>query len=157
MVQGGAAARPCLPCGLSRAMSDIRLDCCREESVCVTGAKARCHGSTAMAKKRNDDNGPRGTAGPTAGEPKLDRVAKAAKRSRGELEPALSVAIRLARAEIEECALILKHAEGFADGGRFKAANERVLDVEPKLFEVQHLLNAATLLNRRMKELADRD
>jgi hypothetical protein len=39
----------------------------------------------------------------------------------------------------------------------FKAANERVLDVEPKLYEVQHLLNAATLLNRRMKELADRD
>jgi hypothetical protein len=32
-----------------------------------------------------------------------------------------------------------------------------VLDVEPKLYEVQHLLNAATLLDRRMKELADRD
>lgn len=69
----------------------------------------------------------------------------------------MSVAIRLARAEIEECGLILKHAESFADGGRFKAANERVLDVEPKLYEVQHLLSAATLLNRRMKELADRD
>ncbi len=31
------------------------------------------------------------------------------------------------------------------------------LDVEPKLYEVQLLLNTATLLNRRMKELADRD
>lgn len=29
--------------------------------------------------------------------------------------------------------------------------------VEPKLYEVQHLLNAGTLLDRRMKELADRD
>ena len=31
------------------------------------------------------------------------------------------------------------------------------ITVEPKLYEVQHLLNAATLLNRRMRELADRD
>ena len=29
--------------------------------------------------------------------------------------------------------------------------------VEPKLCEVQHLLNAGTRLDRRMKELADRD
>lgn len=42
-------------------------------------------------------------------------------------------------------------------GGRFKAANGRALDVEPKPYEAQHLLNAAALLNRRMKELADRD
>ncbi len=110
-----------------------------------------------MAKKRKGRKERAGAAGLVAVELTLDRVAKAAERSRGELEPALSVAIRLARAEIEECALILKHAESFADGGRFKAANERVLDVEPKLYEVQHLLNAATLLNRRMKELADRD
>jgi hypothetical protein len=123
----------------------------------VTGAKARGHGGTTMAKKRNDLTERAGTADAAASGPKLNRVAKAAERSRGELEPALSVAIRLACAEIEECALILKHAEGFANGGRFKAANERVLDVEPKLYEVQHLLNAATLLNRRMKELADRD
>ena len=109
-----------------------------------------------MAKKRKDRKD-RAAAGSAAVELTLDRVAKAAERSRGDLEPALSVAIRLARAEIEECALILRHAEGFADGGRFKAANERVLDVEPKLYEVQNLLNAATLLNRRMKELADRD
>jgi hypothetical protein len=110
-----------------------------------------------MAIKRKDRNERGGADGSTAVEPKLDRVLKAARRLRDELEPALSVAIRLARAEIEECALILKHAESFADGGRFKAANERVLDVEPKLYEVQHLLNAATLLNRRMRELADRD
>lgn len=110
-----------------------------------------------MAKKRKDRSERGVTAISAAAEPKLNRVAKAARRSRDELEPALSVAIRLARAEIEECARILKHAESFADGGRFKAANERVLDVEPKLHEVQHLLNAATLLNRWMKELADRD
>jgi hypothetical protein len=110
-----------------------------------------------MAKKPKGRKERAGATGLAAVELTLDRVAKAAERSRGELEPALSVAIRLARAEIEECALILKHAESFADGGRFKAANERVLDVEPKLYEVQHPLNDATLLNRRMKELADRD
>ncbi len=110
-----------------------------------------------MANKRKDWTKRADAGASVTVEPKLDRVAKAARRSRGELEPARSVAIRLARAEIEECALILKHAERFADGGRFKAADERVLDVEPKLYEVQHLLNAATLLNRRMKELADRD
>jgi hypothetical protein len=110
-----------------------------------------------MAKKRKDRNERDGASGSADAGPTLDRLAKAVRRSRGELEPALSVAIRLARAEIEECALILKHAESFAGGGRFTAANERVLDVEPKLCEVQHLLNAATLLNRRMKELADRD
>ena len=110
-----------------------------------------------MAKKRKDRTERAAADTSVAVEPKLDHVAKVARRSRGELEPALSVAIRRARAEIEECALILKHADSFADGGRFKAANERVLDIEPKLYEVQHLLNAATLLNRRMKELADRD
>lgn len=110
-----------------------------------------------MANKRKVRNECGGAAASADSGPTLNCVAKAAQRSRGELEPALSVATRLARAEIEECALILKHAESFADGGRFKAANERVLDVEPKLYEVQHLLNAATLLNRRMKELADRD
>jgi hypothetical protein len=110
-----------------------------------------------MAKKRKDRNECADSAASAAVEPMLNCATRAAKRSRGELEPALSIAIRLARAEVEECALILKHAESFADGGRFKAANERVLDVEPKLYEVQHLLNAATLLNRRMKELADRD
>lgn len=109
-----------------------------------------------MAKKRKDRAG-RSAAVSAAVEPKLDRLSKAAESSRGELEPALSGAIRLARAKIEECALILKHAESFADGGRFKAANEHVLDVEPKLYEMQHLLHAATLLNRRMKELIDRD
>lgn len=98
-----------------------------------------------MAKKRKDRSDHGGGAGSIAVEPTVDRVAKAARGSRGELEPALSVAIRLARAEVEECTLILKHDESFADGGRFKAANERVLDVEPKLCEVQHLLNAATL------------
>jgi hypothetical protein len=107
-----------------------------------------------MTKKRKEHGS---AAGSTAIEPKLDRVAKTAQRSRNEFEPALSVAIRLARAEIEECALILRHAEAFADGGRFKPANERVLDVEPKLYEVQYLLNAATLRNRRMRELADSD
>ena len=110
-----------------------------------------------MAKQRKDrtDSGDAGSW--VALEPTLERVAKVARRPPGELEPALPVAIRLARAEIEQCALILKHAESFADGGRFKATNERVLHVEPKLYEVQHLLNAATLLNGRMKELADRD
>jgi hypothetical protein len=110
-----------------------------------------------MANKGKDRNERADASTSVTVEPKLDCVVKAARRSRGELEPGLSVAIRLARAEIEECALILKHAERFADGGRFKAANERVLDVEPKLYEAQHLLNAATLLNRRMRELADRD
>lgn len=110
-----------------------------------------------MAKKGKDRN-QRGVAATAATvEPTPDRIAKAARRSRGEPKPALSVGIRLARAEIEECALIPKHTESFADGGRFKAGYERVLDAEPKLFEVQHLLNAATLLNRRMKEMADRD
>lgn len=107
-----------------------------------------------MAKKGKDRAG-RSTA--AAAGPKLDRVSKVVRRSRSDLDPALSVAIRLARAEIEECALILKHPESLADGGRFKAANELVLDVEPKPYEAQHLLNAAALLNRRMKELADRD
>lgn len=110
-----------------------------------------------MAAKRKDRNERADAAGSAGVEPKLDRVTRAAQRSRGELVPALSVAIRVARAEIEECALILKHAESFADGGRLKAANEGVLDVAPKLYEVQHPLNAGTLLDRRMKELADRD
>lgn len=110
-----------------------------------------------MATKRKDRNECADAAGSAGVEPKLDRVTRAAQRSRVELVPALSVAIRVARAEIEERALILNQAESFADGGRLKAANERVLDVERKLFEVQHLLNAATLLDRRMKELADRD
>lgn len=122
--------------------------------MCVTGAD---HGRTAMAKKRKDRNKREGADASTPVELKLNCVAKAARRSRGQLGPALSVAIRLARAEIEECALILKHPESLADGGRFKAANELVLDVEPKPYEAQHLLNAAALLNRRMKELADRD
>lgn len=120
----------------------------------MTGAG---HGRTAMAKKRKDRNERKGADASAPVELKLNRVAKAARRSRGGLEPALSVAIRLARAEIEECALILKQAETFADGGRFKAANELVLDVEPKPYAAQHLLNAATLLNIRMKELAERD
>ena len=55
-----------------------------------------------MAKKRKDRVWLKGSVAEVAGKPKLDRVAKAAERSRGELEPALSVAIRLARAEIEE-------------------------------------------------------
>ncbi|KAF0094882.1 MAG: hypothetical protein FD144_5925 [Rhodospirillaceae bacterium] len=74
-----------------------------------------------MAKKRKDRNEREG-ADASAPVEQLNRVAMAARRSRGKLEPALSVAIRLARAEIEEFALILKHA----DGRRFKAANERV-------------------------------
>jgi hypothetical protein len=70
-----------------------------------------------MAKKRKDWKERSHAAGSAAVELTLDRVTKAAERSRGELEPALSAAIRLARAEIVECALILKHAESSADGG----------------------------------------
>ncbi len=110
-----------------------------------------------MAKRRKDRTESSDAGASVALEPTLERVDKAARRLRGELEPAQSVAIRLARAEIEKCALILKYAESFADGRRFKATNERVLHVEPKRYEVQHLLNAATLLNKRMKALADRD
>lgn len=105
-------------------------------------------------KDRNKRNGDRGSA---CAEQRLDRVANTAKLSRDDLEPTLWVAIRLADAEIKTCDQIVRHAETFADGGRFKATNARVLHVEPKLYEVQHLLNAATLLNRRMKELADSD
>ncbi len=110
-----------------------------------------------MAKEPKDQKERSGAACAAAVELTLDRVAKAAERSRGEPERALSIAIRMARAKPEKCALIVKYAERFAERGPSKAANRRALDVEPKLYEVQHLLNAATLLNRRMRGLADSD
>ncbi len=68
------------------------------------------------------------------------------------IEPAIATAISIAKVDIEECALILRHAEDLAAHGRTRLALTHALDVEPRLFETQHLLNAAARLHRVLKE-----
>jgi len=73
-------------------------------------------------------------------------------RSDANLVPAIATTISIARADVEECVLLLRHADDLAGNRNTKLALERVLDVEPRLFETQHLLNAATRLYRIFRE-----
>jgi hypothetical protein len=82
----------------------------------------------------------------------FDRGPGAVGRLAQNIEPAIATAIAIARADIEECALILRQADNLAAHAKVRLALTRALDVEPRLFEAQHLLNAAARLHRVLRE-----
>jgi len=64
------------------------------------------------------------------------------------IETTLKVYIRQMRARLDEAAGIAKAAETCADTGNLSKGIEIALDVEQLLYEVNTLLNAASLIHR---------
>lgn len=67
------------------------------------------------------------------------------------LEAALKVHLREMRDRLDQAAAIAKAAETCAHIGNLEKAVEIVLDVEQLIYEVDTLLNAASLMNRIYK------
>ena len=64
------------------------------------------------------------------------------------IETTLKVFLREIRARLDEAASIAQAAEACADAGNIPKGIEIALDVEQLLYEVNTLLNAASLMHR---------
>jgi hypothetical protein len=68
------------------------------------------------------------------------------------LDSALGLGIRVARARIETCAVLMGNAEAALGSRQEALAVNAILDVEPLLYEAQTILNATTMLRRIVRE-----
>jgi hypothetical protein len=68
------------------------------------------------------------------------------------LDAALVLGVRVARARIETCAVLMGTAEAALGSRQEALAINAILDVEPLLYEAQTILNATTMLRRIVRE-----
>lgn len=120
----------------------------------ATATKEQMSTSGTSSTKRGRRRRSRGPRNPHLGNPVVADCARIERPLEANIAPAISTAISIARADIEECVMLLRHADDLAVKGKTKLALDRVLDVEPRLFETQHLLNAATRMYRTLKGAA---
>lgn len=68
------------------------------------------------------------------------------------LDALLGLGVRVARARIETCVILMGNAEAALGSRQEALAIDAILDAEPLLFEAQTILNATTMLRRIVRE-----